>query len=531
MEQRYGVLEVQAGVPVVDVARRFGVFRQAVHRWVNRYQSGGLEALADRSKRPRSSPWQIGAGLRRLSSRCAGCIRGGSAADPGRAGPRHRPQQTPTPNPRTPRAVHAPWPCLASASGSAEADRRLQPLRSASVRRVSPVARGLSGLLAADLISTIGTEMTAVALPWLVLVSTGSAARMGAVLAAEFLGIALLGLWGGRIATVLGARRMMLVSDLARACLVASVPVLALLGALPLAVIVTIAFLVGGFFPAYSSSQRLVLAEIAGDDELSLTRAGGVLNSVNETASFVGPALGGVLVVVIGAGAVLALDAASYLCAFLLVALLVPTSSEASHSADSDSGIVQGLRYLLGQRPLRRQMIGLALIQVGWTAMTATLRVMALYGGGAAAAGGLLASYGAGSVIGGLASARARTVGSAIAGWAVSGIAVTIGLLLVPAPLWVAMTIVAANGVCAGLFFPRFFAGLTARTPPALRSRVMTSVTIGIAAPAPLGFLGAGVLTQNANSAMPGLLLATGAAGAGAIIVLLGLTDPSAATS
>jgi transposase InsO family protein len=60
MEQRYqAVLEVQAGVPVVDVAERFGVSRQAVHRWKNRYQFGGLEGLADRSKRPKSSPWQV----------------------------------------------------------------------------------------------------------------------------------------------------------------------------------------------------------------------------------------------------------------------------------------------------------------------------------------------------------------------------------------------------------------------------------------------------------------------------------------
>jgi transposase len=55
MEQRYpAVLEVQAGVPVVDVARRFWVSRQAVHRWKSRYQCGGLQALADRSKRPRA---------------------------------------------------------------------------------------------------------------------------------------------------------------------------------------------------------------------------------------------------------------------------------------------------------------------------------------------------------------------------------------------------------------------------------------------------------------------------------------------
>ncbi len=62
MEQRYqAVLEVRAGVPIVDVAERFGVSRQAVHRWMNRYRSGGLKALADRSKRPKSSPWQVSA--------------------------------------------------------------------------------------------------------------------------------------------------------------------------------------------------------------------------------------------------------------------------------------------------------------------------------------------------------------------------------------------------------------------------------------------------------------------------------------
>src|SRR4051794_1096656 len=67
MEQRYqAVLEVQSGVPVVDVAERFGVSRQAVHRWKTRYESSGLEALADQSKRPRSSPWQVPAEVEAL---------------------------------------------------------------------------------------------------------------------------------------------------------------------------------------------------------------------------------------------------------------------------------------------------------------------------------------------------------------------------------------------------------------------------------------------------------------------------------
>jgi transposase len=58
-EQRYrAVLEVQAGVPVIEVAERFGVSRQAVHRWVGWYRDEGLDGLADRSHRPHAHPAQ-----------------------------------------------------------------------------------------------------------------------------------------------------------------------------------------------------------------------------------------------------------------------------------------------------------------------------------------------------------------------------------------------------------------------------------------------------------------------------------------
>jgi transposase InsO family protein len=59
-EQRYrAVLEVAAGVPVTEVAERYGVSRQSVHAWLRRYREEGLPGLADRSHRVRSHPWQI----------------------------------------------------------------------------------------------------------------------------------------------------------------------------------------------------------------------------------------------------------------------------------------------------------------------------------------------------------------------------------------------------------------------------------------------------------------------------------------
>jgi transposase InsO family protein len=58
-EQRYrAVLEVRAGATVTEVADRFGVSRQAVHRWLGWYVDQGLAGLADRSSRPHSSPGQ-----------------------------------------------------------------------------------------------------------------------------------------------------------------------------------------------------------------------------------------------------------------------------------------------------------------------------------------------------------------------------------------------------------------------------------------------------------------------------------------
>ena len=63
-EQRYrAVLEVMAGIPVTEVAGRYGVSRQSVHAWLRRYRDEGPPGLADRSHQVHHHPWQIPAGL------------------------------------------------------------------------------------------------------------------------------------------------------------------------------------------------------------------------------------------------------------------------------------------------------------------------------------------------------------------------------------------------------------------------------------------------------------------------------------
>src|SRR5215469_15725151 len=67
MEQRYhAVMEVVSGAPVIEVARRYGVSRQAVHGWLGRYEREGLTGLADHSHRPAHQPRQLDADIEAL---------------------------------------------------------------------------------------------------------------------------------------------------------------------------------------------------------------------------------------------------------------------------------------------------------------------------------------------------------------------------------------------------------------------------------------------------------------------------------
>lgn len=65
MEQRYDAVMavIRDGFPVSEVAEKFGVSRQSVHAWMTRYERDGIEGLADRSHRPRSSPLQMPAAV------------------------------------------------------------------------------------------------------------------------------------------------------------------------------------------------------------------------------------------------------------------------------------------------------------------------------------------------------------------------------------------------------------------------------------------------------------------------------------
>src|SRR3984885_5817414 len=67
VEHRYrAVMEVLDGSPVSEVAVRYGVSRQSVYSWRDRYKAGGIDGLRDASRRPRTSPSRLPAGVEAL---------------------------------------------------------------------------------------------------------------------------------------------------------------------------------------------------------------------------------------------------------------------------------------------------------------------------------------------------------------------------------------------------------------------------------------------------------------------------------
>lgn len=67
VEYRYrAVCEVLGGSPIGEVAARYGTSRQSLHTWRQRFQQDGMTGLADRSRRPRTSPNRVDAEVEAL---------------------------------------------------------------------------------------------------------------------------------------------------------------------------------------------------------------------------------------------------------------------------------------------------------------------------------------------------------------------------------------------------------------------------------------------------------------------------------
>lgn len=357
---------------------------------------------------------------------------------------------------------------------------------------------GIRALVTGEAISIAGSQMTYIVLPWFVLTTTGSAVRTSIVVAAELAPVAFLGLASGAIVSRLGARRTMLVSDAARFVLLGAIPTLHLLDALSFPLLVALVFCVGAFMVPHATAQRVIVPELVGEDEARVGEVQALIQVGWAVAGIAGPAIGGVLIGVVGETNVLFIDAGSYALSALLLGAWVRPRHRAEVAEDDVTGVVAGVRFLFRDDLLRVWMLSITGLNVVWSAFGVMFPVLVLerYGDRPEILGWIFGGFGVGAIVGSLASfgVIARLDRILLASSAAAGQTAVLWILLPDLP-W---TAVAGAAIVTGVFSPMLNSTVitirTMRTPPVLRPSVhAAAVTVALVL-APIGALSVGPL-------------------------------------
>ena len=360
-------------------------------------------------------------------------------------------------------------------------------------------SRPIAALVSAEIVSILGSRMTYLALPWFVLVTTGSPSKMALVLAVEILPMAIFGIPSGIVVERLGARTTMLVCDAARIPLLASLPLLHAGDMLSFPLLLALVFALGCFMAPYFAAQRVILPELVGEDETTIAQANSVIEGGTALAAVTGPALAGILIPFLGAPNVLYVDAATYAISFILLAVFVPKTKKLGESG-TQHGVLAGIKFLLRDKLVGRLGGTVVVLNFLGAGLAAALPYYAYehFSGNSKIAGLFFTAMGAGAVIGSIAAVvvvkRFPPLRLAAA-----------GIVALTVPLWLLPFDLPAWGVMAALFTATLFTPLvngpvigviTARTPIDLRPKTMTALISISTLASPLGFLVAGQLLE-----------------------------------
>ncbi len=192
-----------------------------------------------------------------------------------------------------------------------------------SANRSLPRRGPLIALIAADGLSRFGSVMTVTAIPWFVLVTTGSVARTGLVVFASGIGVVLALLFGGAVVDRMSVRRASVTGDLVAGCIVALIPASYLTVGLPFWLLLLLVFLATLLDIPAQVARYSALPDLSDRAEVRFERANATFDAILTAAALVGPAVAGVLIAFIGASNVLWLDSATFGLSALLMGTLV----------------------------------------------------------------------------------------------------------------------------------------------------------------------------------------------------------------
>lgn len=204
-----------------------------------------------------------------------------------------------------------------------------------------------------QIVSLLGDGVAILAVPLLMLQLTHNALLVALSAAPRMVGYLLVGLPGGALADRFDPRSVMIYTDSLRAGSFLALAALALTGHATVVLTLVLAFVSGAAGSIFESSLTVIIKDLVPGEQL--IRVNSYLQMASQASLVAGPALVGVLAVLIGIDAALALNALTFLCSVAGL-LLLPRHRGNAAAAKPSAGLMtdlrQGIRYIRSTREL-----------------------------------------------------------------------------------------------------------------------------------------------------------------------------------
>jgi MFS family permease len=254
-----------------------------------------------------------------------------------------------------------------------------------------------------QIVSVMGNQVTQIALPYQVYVLTGSPLAIAALTAVQLLPILVLSLAAGSLADAFDRRKLLLITQSSLAVTNVGLLVIALQPDPPVWAIYVLAGLSGSILAVDWPTRVSALPRLVASERIPAAIA---LNQLNwNTASIVGPAIGGLVLATVGVRGAYATDLLAFSVSIWALVALRPIPPLHLAAAPGLTAIREGLRFVRSRRVIVSTFaVDLSAMVLGRPTGLFPILALDVFKAGPAGVGMLAAAPAAGALLGALLS-------------------------------------------------------------------------------------------------------------------------------
>jgi MFS family permease len=255
-------------------------------------------------------------------------------------------------------------------------------------------------LFVGQLVSTLGNQLTVVAIPYQVYAETHSSLQVGAVSLAQFFPLIVGALIGGSVGDAVDRRTLLIVTSAALALTSGGLALNSLADHPSVVAVYLISALAAALTGFTNTARNAVVPSLVGPR--LLVAAYSFMQVLLQMGAVVGPALSGLLIGAIHLHWVYSVDAITYVVSVLVVVVMAPMPPAPGATRPGWGSVKEGISYLRGRQALQGvYVIDVNAMVFGMPRALFPAMVDTVFHGGATTLGYLYAAVGIGGLVGG----------------------------------------------------------------------------------------------------------------------------------